>query len=98
MALSLMSAAMCWAGALAQEVAVEDVAESELRVVLEERLPARWFSADTNAYKLRPERWRRRMPPQCRTQGGYIQHCQGERRVAIATPEAAALIVCSHPR
>lgn len=92
MVLSLMSAVLCWAGAVAQEAADEDlsvVAEAELRLVLEERLPPRWFSADTNAYKLRPERWRRRMPPQCRTQGGYIQHCQGERRVATATPEAA---------
>ena len=70
------------------DVSAAPPAASLPQVILEERLPANWFARDSDRYPLRPDRWRRRMPRQCRTQGGYIDHCQGERRVAEASPEA----------
>lgn len=66
-------------------------AEASLpHLVLEERVPREWLANDADAYPLRPARWRRRMPRECRTQGGYRANCQGERRIAGASPDAAA--------
>lgn len=50
-------------------------------VDLAERVPERWLSDFTDDWPLTPARWRRRMPPRCRTRGGYRDHCQGERLV-----------------
>lgn len=61
------------------------------RVVLAERVPARWLSDDADAFPLQPARQRRRMPRQCRTRGGYRQHCQGERIVPTPFGPAADL-------
>ncbi|MEM9862736.1 MAG: M23 family metallopeptidase [Myxococcota bacterium] len=60
------------------------------RVVLEERMPRGWFEVDADRFPLRPARWRRRMPRRCRTQGGYIDHCQGDRRIAEGSEEEQA--------
>lgn len=60
-------------------------------VDLAERVPERWLSDETDDWPLTPARWRRRMPPRCRTRGGYRDHCQGERRVPAPHGRAAAL-------
>lgn len=61
------------------------------RVELEERVPSNWLRLDTDELPLEPARWRRRLPKQCRTRGGYREHCQGERRVPEPHGRAAAL-------
>ncbi len=63
----------------------------DLRLVLSERVPQRWLHNSPDDYPLQPARWRRRMPRRCRTQGGYRDHCSGERRVPQPTGDAAAL-------
>ena len=60
-------------------------------LVIAERVPRPWLHNDPDAYPLRPARWRRRLPRRCRTQGGYRDHCSGERRVAEPTAAADAL-------
>ncbi|MGE0784200.1 MAG: M23 family metallopeptidase [Sandaracinaceae bacterium] len=50
-------------------------------VDLATRVPARWMTDLTDDWPLTPERWRRRMPRECRTRRGYRDHCQGERLV-----------------
>jgi len=57
-------------------------------VDITEHVPARWLHNDSDAFPLRPARWRRRMPRECRTNGGYREHCQGDRR--IPTPHGPA--------
>lgn len=57
-------------------------------LVLEDRVPEGWFR-DRGHVPLRPERRRRNLPQRCRTQGGYIEYCQGPRLVATPPPEAA---------
>ncbi len=64
---------------------------SGLHLDLLARVPQRWLHNDTDAYPLRPARWRRRLPPRCRTQGGYRAHCQGPRRVPTPSGAAARL-------
>lgn len=64
---------------------------TDLRLVLEERIPQRWLHNRPDDYPLTPARWRRRMPRRCRTQGGYRDHCSGARRVPEPFGEAAAL-------
>ena len=59
------------------------------QIELSERVPARWLHNNPAEYPLRPVRWRRRMPRECRTQGGYREHCSGERRVPEPAGEAA---------
>ena len=60
-------------------------------VTLEGRVPARWLDDRTDQMPLTPARWRRRLPRECRTRGGYREHCQGERRVPTPHGPAAAL-------
>jgi hypothetical protein len=76
-------------------VAGQDAAEAPPidvpRVVLAERVPRRWMTDFTDAFPLEPARWRRRVPPECRTRGGYREHCSGERLVPEPHGEAARL-------
>lgn len=60
-------------------------------VNLAARVPARWLEHATDDFPLTPERWRRRMPRECRTRGGYRRFCQGERRVPAPSGPAAEL-------
>lgn len=66
--------------ALVAPVAADEGDEAVV-VDLAERVPERWMDDRTADWPLTPERWRRRMPPECRTRGGYRDHCQGERLV-----------------
>ena len=59
--------------------AAADPDDDPVIVDLTERVPERWLTDMTDDWPLTPERWRRRMPPECRTRGGYRDHCQGER-------------------
>ena len=61
------------------------------RVVLSERVPHAWLRTDADAFPLTPARWRRRLPRECRTRGGYRDYCQGERIVPSPHGPAAAL-------
>lgn len=60
-------------------------------VDLAARVPARWMDDATDRLPLTPARWRRRVPRECRTRGGYRDHCQGERRVPTPRGPAAEL-------
>jgi murein DD-endopeptidase MepM/ murein hydrolase activator NlpD len=60
-------------------------------VNLADRVPARWLDGRSDRLPLTPARWRRRLPRECRTRGGYRDHCQGERRVPTPTGPAAEL-------
>ena len=66
-------------------------AEEEVVVNLAERVPPRWMDGFTDDWPLTPERWRRRMPRECRTRGGYRAHCSGERLVPTPHGPAAEL-------
>jgi len=59
--------------------------------VLSERVPHAWLRTDADAFPLTPARWRRRLPRECRTRGGYRDYCQGERIVPSPHGPAAAL-------
>lgn len=61
-----------------------------LRVDLMARVPSAWHRMDPDRFPLRPDRWRRRLPHRCRTQGGYRRYCDGERRVPEPHGAAAA--------
>lgn len=66
-----------------------DPTQEPVVVDLASRVPERWLNDRTEGWPLTPERWRRRMPPECQTRGGYRDHCQGERLVvAPHGPEA----------
>lgn len=66
-----------------------DPADDEIVVDLTDRVSPRYLT-DMDGWPLTPARWRRRVPPECRTRGGYRTHCQGERLVVEPTgPEAA---------
>ncbi|MCA9607246.1 MAG: M23 family metallopeptidase [Myxococcales bacterium] len=71
--------------------ALADPTDDQVIVDLAERVPERWLEDTTEDWPLTPERWRRRMPPECRTRGGYRDHCQGERRIAEPFGPAAEL-------
>ncbi len=60
-------------------------------VDLASRVPERWRQDTTADWPLTPERWRRRMPPECQTRGGYRDRCQGARRIAEPHGPAAEL-------
>ncbi|MBX3269976.1 MAG: M23 family metallopeptidase [Sandaracinaceae bacterium] len=68
--------------------AAADPRDGAVIVDLAERVPAHWREDTTVDWPLTPERWRRRMPPQCRTRGGYREHCQGAR--LVPRPHGAA--------
>lgn len=70
---------------------LREAVPQHLNLVLEERIPQRWLHNQPDDYPLTPARWRRRMPRNCRTQGGYRDHCSGARRVPEPFGEAAAL-------
>lgn len=53
------------------------------RFDLAARVPAHWLSGSSDRRKLTPARWRRRMPPECKTRGGFKRHCSG----ALIMPE-----------
>ena len=59
----------------------EDEEARDVVVDLASRVPPRWLDEVTDDWPLTPERWRRRMPPECQTRGGYRDHCAGERNV-----------------
>ncbi len=59
-----------------------DPDDEEVIVDLATRVPPRWLTDVTADWPLTPERWRRRMPAECQTRGGYRDHCQGERLIA----------------
>ncbi len=61
-----------------------------LRLDLAASVPVQWNRNDHDAYLLRPDRRRRRLPRECRTQGGYREHCSGALRRPTPTPEVAA--------
>ncbi len=71
--------------------ALADPTDDAPIVDLAERVPERWLEDTTEDWPLTPERWRRRMPPECRTRGGYRDHCQGERLIPRPHGPAAAL-------
>lgn len=60
-------------------------------VNLADFVPARWLTDGEASMPLKPERWRKKVPPQCRTRGGYRQFCQGPRAVARPYGEAQKL-------
>ncbi|MAQ18311.1 MAG: hypothetical protein CMN30_26380 [Sandaracinus sp.] len=60
-------------------------------LAIEERVPRQWLHNEPDRYPLRPARWRRRVPRECRTQGGYRDHCSGELRMPTPSGPAAAL-------
>lgn len=61
------------------------------RVQIEERVPTSWLRVDADRLPLEPARWRRRLPRECRTRGGYREHCQGLRDVPEPSGAPAAL-------
>ena len=61
--------------------AMADPSDDPVVVDLTSRVPSRWLSDMTDDWPLTPERWRRRMPAECRTRGGYRRLCQGERLI-----------------
>lgn len=71
--------------------ATADPEDDPVVVNLAERVPARWLTDMTDDWPLTPERWRRRMPPECRTRGGYRRLCQGPRLIPPPTGPAAEL-------
>ncbi|MCB9596522.1 MAG: M23 family metallopeptidase [Sandaracinaceae bacterium] len=76
--------------AFAAPVAADPTDDAPI-VDLATRVPERWLEDTTEDWPLTPERWRRRMPPECRTRGGYRDHCQGERLVPEPHGPAADL-------
>jgi len=76
-----LPAALVFAFALVSPVAA-DPDDDEVVVDLTTRVPPRWLTDMTADWPLTPERWRRRMPRECQTRGGYRDHCQGERLIA----------------
>ena len=50
----------------------------QLTFDLRAAVPAAWHQMDHDRFPLSPARWRRRVPRECRTQGGYRDHCSGE--------------------
>lgn len=75
----------------ATTAAVSSDAAELPRVELLERVPPGWLRNDTDRLPLQPARWRRRVPRECRTRGGYREHCQGARDVPTGHGAAAAL-------
>jgi len=77
--------AACLLGALAAPAFADqaELSDGDAAAVVDlaERVPPRWMNDITDDWPLTPARWRRRMPPECRTRGGYRDHCQGPRLV-----------------
>jgi len=84
--------ALCAVAALAGPVRADQAEQTETEalpvVELAGRVPERWLTDATDDFPLTPARWRRRMPPECRTRGGYRDHCQGPR--LVPEPHGAA--------
>jgi murein DD-endopeptidase MepM/ murein hydrolase activator NlpD len=76
--------------ALPTSASAQELAELG-EVVLAERFPAAWLRADYEELPLLPARQRARMPRECRTRGGYREHCSGERILAAPHGPAAEL-------
>jgi murein DD-endopeptidase MepM/ murein hydrolase activator NlpD len=51
------------------------------RIDLATRVPARWLSDEADELPIQSPRLLRTLPRECRTRGGYREHCQGPRRV-----------------
>ncbi|MCS6799528.1 MAG: M23 family metallopeptidase [Myxococcota bacterium] len=66
-------------------------AVAQVRVDLAALVPARWLDGAVDHLPLEPARQRRRLPPRCRTRGGYREHCSGPRRVPSPHGPAAEL-------
>ncbi len=85
---ALLSALLSSADAQApapSSLAPQDVPELNI----EEHVPPQWLRGNPDEFPLQPERWRRRVPRRCRTNGGYREHCQGDRRVPTPSGPAA---------
>jgi len=63
-------------------------------VDLQSRVSRFWWDRTGDRRPLTPLRWRRRMPPECQTRGGYKEHCAGE--LIMPEPHGRAAAFAEH--
>ena len=79
------------AGSPASTLGDTDPRTGDVVVRYEGRVPRAWIDHRDDEYPLQPARWRNRLPRECRTRGGYREHCQGPRDVPTPHGRAADL-------